>query len=172
MGKINLCEGIVAQMMETEAWSNVSGNYSFNESQIEKYADRIDWEELSGNSNITWTVSMLEKFKNKIDWKKMSSCLPEECMTVELIGKFRENWDWNELSGNSNLTMEVIDKYADYIDWKAFLNNWWGDTQWITEEFVKKYSDRMPEKDFKNSHLWRCMLERKEEAIKRMLLLV
>ena len=25
MEKINLCEGVVAQMMDTEAWSNISG---------------------------------------------------------------------------------------------------------------------------------------------------
>ena len=37
MEKINLCEGVVAQMMDTEAWSNISGNFPFSEAQLEKF---------------------------------------------------------------------------------------------------------------------------------------
>ena len=44
MEKINLCEGVVAQMMDTEAWGNVSGDFPFSEAQLEKYADKLDWE--------------------------------------------------------------------------------------------------------------------------------
>ena len=43
MEKINLCEGVVAQMMDTEAWGNVSGDFPFSEAQLEKYADKLDW---------------------------------------------------------------------------------------------------------------------------------
>lgn len=42
MEKINLCEGVVAQMMDTEAWGNVSGDFPFSEAQLEKYADKLD----------------------------------------------------------------------------------------------------------------------------------
>ena len=63
MEKINLCEGVVAQMMDTEAWGNVSGDFPFSEAQLEKYADKLDWKEVSGNTNIFWSVQMLEKFK-------------------------------------------------------------------------------------------------------------
>ena len=46
MEKINLCEGVVAQMMDTEAWGNVSGDFPFSEAQLEKYADKLDWKEI------------------------------------------------------------------------------------------------------------------------------
>lgn len=75
MEKINLCEGVVAQMMDTEAWGNVSGNFPFSEAQLEKYADKLDWKEVSGNTNVFWSVQMLEKFKRRIDWTALSCSL-------------------------------------------------------------------------------------------------
>lgn len=116
MEKINLCEGVVAQMMDTEAWGNVSGDFPFSEAQLEKYADKLDWKEVSGNTNIFWSVQMLEKFKRRIDWTALSRCLQEENVSAELLEKFKDNWNWEELSDNRCLTPELIDQFADYIN--------------------------------------------------------
>ena len=51
MEKNNLCEGVVAQMMDTEAWGNISGYFPFSEAQLEKYTDKLDWKEVSDNTN-------------------------------------------------------------------------------------------------------------------------
>lgn len=93
MEKINLCEGVVAQMMDTEAWGNVSGDFPFSEAQLEKYADKLDWKEVSGNTNIFWSVQMLEKFKRRIDWTALPRCLQEENVSAELLEKFKDNWN-------------------------------------------------------------------------------
>lgn len=170
MEKINLCEGIVAQMMASEAWSNVSMEFPFSEAQLEKYDEKIDWDSISGNSNITWTVSMLEKFKKKINWTKLSGNLQEHNINLELIEKFKDCWNWEELSQDSNLTPEFIEKFADYINWRALINNYWCE-KWCTEEFVKKYSDRIPASEFKDSKLWRNLLDKKENEIKAMICL-
>lgn len=149
MEKINLCEGVVAQMMDTEAWGNVSGDFPFSEAQLEKYADKLDWKEVSGNTNIFWSVQMLEKFKRRIDWTALSRCLQEENVSAELLEKFKDNWNWEELSDN----------------------NWSCCEKLATEEFIRKYSDRIPACDFKDSRLWREMVEKKEKEIKKQICL-
>lgn len=171
MEKINLCEGVVAQMMDTEAWGNVSGDFPFSEAQLEKYADKLDWKEVSGNTNIFWSVQMLEKFKRRIDWTALSRCLQEENVSAELLEKFKDNWNLEELSDNNCLTPELIDQFADYINWKALINNWSCCEKLATEEFIRKYSDRIPACDFKDSRLWREMVEKKEKEIKKLICL-
>lgn len=171
MEKINLCEGVVAQMMDTEAWGNVSGNFPFSEAQLEKYADKLDWKEVSGNTDIFWSVQMLEKFKRRIDWTALSRCLQEENVSAELLEKFKDYWNWEELSDNNCLTPELIDQFADYINWKALINNWSCCEKLATEEFIRKYSDRIPACDFKDSRLWRELVERKEKQIKKRICL-
>ena len=168
---INLCEGVVAQMMETEAWSNISGDLQFSEVQLEKYADKLDWQEVSGNTIIFWTIQMLKKFKRKIDWTVFSQTIQEENVSAELLEKFKDNWNWEELSKNSCLTPEIIDQFADYINWKALINNYSLSEQIATEEFVRKYSDRIPACDFKDSLIWRKLVENKEKQIKKRICL-
>jgi len=170
MEKINLCEGIVAQMMSTEAWANVSGEFPFSESQLEKFQEKVDWDEISGNSNIMWTVSMLDKFKKNINWTKLSGNLQEHNMSIDLIEKFKDNWNWEELSQDSNLTPEIIDRFADYINWKALINNYWCE-RWCSEDFVKKYADRIPASEFKDSRIWREIVSAKQNEIKRLICL-
>ena len=171
MEKINLCEGVVAQMMDTEAWNNISGNFPFSEAQLEKYTDKLDWKEVSGNSNIFWTIQMLEKFKRKLDWTALSRRIQEENVSTELLEKFKDDWNWEELSDNNCLTPELIDQFADYINWKTLINNYSLSKQIATEEFVRKYSDRIPACDFKNSRLWRELVEWKEKQIKKQICL-
>ena len=170
MEKINLCEGVVAQMMETEAWSNLSGKYAFSEAQLEKYADKVDWKEISRNNCICWTVSMLEKFKKKINWTELSRSISAEIITANLVEKFKDCWNWEALSSNNCLTLEIIDKFADYINWNELIDCW-DCEKYASEEFVKKYSDRIPARDFKDSRLWREIVEQKEKELKRMITL-
>lgn len=42
-------------VLETEAWKEVSQSGSLSMTMIEKFADKLDWEEVSGNRNIDWT---------------------------------------------------------------------------------------------------------------------
>ena len=137
----------------------------------EKYADKLDWKEVSGNTNIFWSVQMLEKFKRRIDWTALSRCLQEENVSAELLEKFKDNWNWEELSDNRCLTPELIDQFADYINWKALINNWSCCEKLATEEFIRKYSDRIPACDFKDSRLWRELVEKKEKEIKKLICL-
>ena len=51
----------------------------------EKYADRIDWEELSCNGDIFWTIPMLEKFKSRLNWSQIARNMSEEKVSVDML---------------------------------------------------------------------------------------
>ena len=67
----NIFDGAYSRIIEDEAWQRVSGDYPFSAEQLEQYKDRLDWHEVSGNRNISWTASMLEKFKRRLDWHEL-----------------------------------------------------------------------------------------------------
>ena len=107
--------------------------------------------------------------KNRLDGPV--PLLQEENVSAELLEKFKDYWNWEELSDNNCLTPELIDQFADFINWKALINNWSCCEKLATEEFIRKYSDRIPACDFKDSRLWREMVERKEKQIKKRICL-
>ena len=45
---------------------NYRGVFSGLSKQLEKYRDKVNWEEVSGNVEILWTPIMLDKFKQNI----------------------------------------------------------------------------------------------------------
>jgi len=92
MEKINFCEGVVAQMMESEAWQELSCSINWNETQLEKYADKLDWEKVSRNDNMLWTFSMLEKFKNRINWRALSESIKPSLSLLPYWKSTQTSW--------------------------------------------------------------------------------
>lgn len=171
MEKITLSDGLMAKMMESEAWKNISGNYPFSEVQLEKFADKVDWEEISGNDDIAWTVSMLEKFKDRLHWDKLAGNRSDEFSCIDLLEKFKDCWDWDEFSDNGRLTMDILEKFADRLNWKNVINNWSSLQDLDVKAVLDKFEDRIPATDFKDSYLWRELVERKEKEVKKTLYL-
>lgn len=165
MEKINFCEGVVAQMMENEAWKELSGEINWNESLLEKYADKLDWENVCRNSNIFWTVSMIEKFKSRINWRVLSESIDMKSISPALLEKYSDKWDWNSISEN-NLDLSIIEKFSDRLDWSKIIDNWSISDDICTEDFVKKYQDRIPASRFNNSRLWQKLVEKKQAEIR------
>lgn len=68
MEKITLGEGLMAQMMESEAWQRISGNHPFSEAQLEKFADKLNWKNVINNwNNENLDVkAVLDKFGDRI----------------------------------------------------------------------------------------------------------
>ena len=52
MEKTNLNDGLMAQMIEEEAWKDLSGNYPWSEVLLERFKDKLDWEAVSGNLRV------------------------------------------------------------------------------------------------------------------------
>lgn len=170
MEKTNLNDGLMAQMIEEEAWKDLSGDYPWSEALLERFKDKVDWEEVSGNRNVVWTVSMLEKFKNRVDWCELSRTTCKSLLIPEVVEQFKDRWDWKELSENDELPIETIRKMADYIDWKALIDCRYRDDIYSLE-FLKEFEEMIPASSFKDSGLWKRIVEDKVEKLRAEIIL-
>ena len=170
MEKTNLNDGLMAQMIEEEAWKDLSGDYPWSEALLERFKDKVDWEEVSSNRDVLWTVSMLEKFKNRIDWCALSRTSGKSLLIPEVVEQFKDRWDWKELSENYELPIETIRKMADYIDWKALIDCRYRDDIY-SMEFLKEFEERIPASSFKDSGLWKRIVDDKVEKLRAELIL-
>lgn len=170
MEKTNLNDGLMAQMIEEEAWKDLSGDYPWSEALLERFKDKVEWEEVSGNRDVVWTVSMLEKFKNRIDWYALSRASGKSLLIPEVVEQFKDRWDWKELSENYELPIETIRKMADYIDWKALIDCRYRDDIYSLE-FLKEFEERIPASSFKDSGLWKRIVEDKVEKLRAEIIL-
>lgn len=149
------------------AWKELSGDLSWTEAMLEKYQDKIDWQELSGNCNILWTVPMLQKFKNRINWEKLSGCADEKTLTENCIETFKERWSWSELSGNRSINSYLLEKFADKWDWESVIdvyhNNFFSNENAI--EFYERYKEYIPAAKLQGSNLWNEIVEQRKHQI-------
>lgn len=158
MEKVNLAEGLMAQMMEEEAWKRLSGSFGFTLQMLEKYQDKLDWNEVSENTTIVWTMDILEKFKKRISWKAFSEYCDESVLTPDIIERFKEHFDWHALSSKSDLPMFIYDKYSDLLDWKEIINTY-DRSERLNRAFFEKYRDYIPASAFKDSTLWENIVD-------------
>ena len=165
MEKLNLTNGLMAQMIEEEAWKSLSGSYPWNQSLLEKYKDKVDWEEISSNHYIEWTVPMIEKFIHRINWAQLSRTSQKSLLVPDMVERFKDRWDWRELSENTDLPIETIRKMADYIDWRALIDRGLRD-EFFGMAFLKEFEDRIPASALKDSTLWRKIVDEKEDALR------
>ena len=49
-------------VLESDAWKEISDNESLSMDILDKYADKLDWDEISENQNIIWTLEGINKF--------------------------------------------------------------------------------------------------------------
>ena len=148
-----------------EAWKELSGTYSWSESLLEKYQDRVDWHDVSENPFILWTIPMIQKFKNRIDWDKFSRHARTETLTEAFIDAFKDKWNWTELSENSamELTHELLEKYADKWNWETIIDCW--ECNIFDEkgiDFYERYKDRIPAAKLQNSRLWKEIVKQQK----------
>jgi len=154
-------EDFFASVREMEIWKRLSEDRSFtwSETLIDRYQDKIDWKSLSENSNVQWTASMLEKYKNKLDWRALSSGSCRGLYSAENLRKFSSKWDWTTLSSNSsvNWTMEKVEEFKDFIDWGEMTDCRHSDL--YTLEFFEKYKEYFPVSSLQQSRLWSAIMD-------------
>lgn len=159
-------DAIVSQELNKEAWKKLSREFKWTEELLRKYRSEIDWEELSENIKMLWTASILENFKDYIDWKTLSIYANEKLLTAKIIEQFADQWDWHELSDNSNLKLSyaLLDKFADKWDWERIINRW-HDEDLYTPDFVERYKEFIPAKEFQGSNLWDALVEKRFDEL-------
>lgn len=157
----------ISQAVEEDAWKELSGELAWSGQMLEKYQDKVDWEEVSDNSNIVWTVPMLEKFKNRLDWKCLSRRGDSYLYTAENLERFKNYWDWEELSNNSSVpySYELIDKFIDYWNWGELINCYGINKEFYSEDFLKHYEAYIPASRLQDTKLWDAMVDRCRKKI-------
>lgn len=145
------------QKITTEAWKNLSEMFSWTETLLEEYQDKVDWSRISKNRNIHWTIPMIRKFQNCIDWKDFSGYATEETLTESVIATFRDKWNWQKLSENPGviLSFDLLDKFVDFWDWEEIIDR---SSEIIFKEngmeFYERYKERIPANLMPYSCLW------------------
>jgi hypothetical protein len=66
--KIIFDENLIFYVKDILDWDYFSRFYEWSPIEIEKYKEYINWDKLSGNRNIIWSVELLKKYENKWDW--------------------------------------------------------------------------------------------------------
>lgn len=155
-----LSNEFMEKILNDAAWNELVKNFRWTEQTLERYKDKVDWKEISDNSEILWTPSMLDKFKNRIDWTKLSSTSSMVLLNEANLERFKSYWDWSILSDNNHLhlTTELIEKYVDLWDWSQLIDRY-NEEGLYTFEFLEKYIDRVPTDRLQNSQLWYQLVE-------------
>ena len=160
MAKKTLSNEFMQKIMNEEAWKELSGDFNWSETLLEKYQDKVDWNEISHNRYIRWTIPMIQKFKNRINWDTFSEYFgefEEEVVTENIVETFKDKWNWHELSQNSNvnLSFELLDKYADLWDWEEIIDRYRNNIfEGQAIEFYERYREHIPVAKVQNSRLW------------------
>ena len=167
MATKTLSNDFMQRIADEGAWKELSNELSWTETLLEKFQDKIDWQELSGNRNILWTIPMLQKFKHRINWDKFSRCADEKTLTENCIETFKEKWNWSELSNNYSITNQLLEKFVDKWDWESviagFNNNLFSSDSAI--EFYERYKEYIPAAKLQNSRLWNEIVEQRKKQI-------
>ena len=168
MATVVLSNEFMQSMATEEAWKELSGNFNWSETTLEKYQDKVDWDEVSTNRYIRWTIPMIQKFHKKINWEKFSDYADENILTENYLEVFKEKWNWRNLSNNSsiNLTDELLEKFADRWDWEVIIDNYSHvvfDKKSI--EFYEKYKEYIPVSKLQNTVLWRNIVEQRAHQL-------
>ena len=156
-------------IVDAEAWKELSYDVPWTEALLEKFQDKVDWQEISESYRILWTIPMIQKFKNRLNWDAFSDHINEESLTEECIQTFAEKWNWSNLSGNSHLSLteELIDKFIDRWDWKEIINR--GNYHNVFEgrgiEFYEKYKEYIPTESLHYSNLWHHIVDQRNKQL-------
>lgn len=151
--------------LNDEVWDDLSREFKWTLPYLSKYADRVNWSLVSGNSEMMWSGAMLEAFKSRIDWHELSESGHQCIFTTANLDKYADYWAWGRLSENRNFpfSIELLDRYADRWDWAEIIDNYGvEDTVGLNRAFLERYKDRIPAERIQDSRLWRNLEEERK----------
>ena len=120
----------------------ISQYYSFDIDYLEKHKDVLNWNNLSANENLFWTIELLEKFEDKWNWTILTikEYIP---WSMELIEIFKYKWNWVELGGLSDSkslpwTIDLIEEFKEFWQWEFLSKN--SSLPW-SNKLIEKFED-------------------------------
>ena len=136
-----------------DAYRGLSQNRNLTWDDLERLKDKLDWDEVSGNTSIQWNEDMIDAFADKINWSVFSKTLDDSMLRTEVIERFEDRWDWQQLSWNYhfNPTYSLIDKYIDRWDWRGLTTFMWDKSG---SDFLRRYKEYIPQDLSRHSRLY------------------
>lgn len=163
-----LSNDFMQSIVTESAWKELSSNFNWSETLLEKCKTEVDWNEISKNSNILWTIPMLKRFERFLNWTLLSENINERSLSDETIAAFESSWDWLTLSENKNLKLSymLLDKYIERWDWHKIINRW-GEDFFSKNgiDFYEKYKEYIPAGALQQSNLWDGIVNQQKEML-------
>ena len=144
--RYSLNERLIEKLKHIWNWNDLSSNISLSWSieLIEKYEDKWNWDlcGLSDSESLPWSIELIEKYENKWNWDLCGLSEKKSLpWSIELIEKYKDKWDWSDLSGNNSLpwSIELIEKYENKWNW-----GWLGTNNSLpwSLELIEKYENK------------------------------
>lgn len=99
--------------------------YPIGDQLLEEFKAKWNWELLSCNEDLYWSINLIKKFEDYWHWESLSGNekLP---WSDEIIIKYADKWTWNKLNpcdfclmDNDSIkwTYVILKKYPDRINW-------------------------------------------------------
>ena len=151
-------------VLEAEAWKEISDNESISMDILDKYADKLDWNEISENRNVIWTLDGINKFTNRLNWSNFSENCPDHIINEVTLQKFANRWDWKAISNRDCFYNDwiLLEKFADKADWSEVITNWNIEKPL---EFFARFQQYIPMAKLQDSRLWNSMVEARAKRI-------
>jgi len=120
--------------------AEVSHNYPLTESMITCYSGLWDWNSLSWNRRLSWTVAFIDRYSERWKWGALSQnqALP---WSESLLSRFAASWDWRSISRNEALPWSdaLLERFITRWDWGFLSSN--EALPW-TDALIDRYADR------------------------------
>ena len=145
-------------VLETEAWKEISENESLSMDILDKYADKLDWDEISENRNIIWTLDGINKLAGRLNWSDFSQYCSDHFINEVTLQKYVNRWDWKAISNRDCFYNDwsLLEKFADKADWSEVITNWNIEKPL---EFFSRFQQYIPMAKLQESCLWNAMVE-------------
>lgn len=144
-------------VLEAEAWKEISQRESLSMDLLERYAEKLDWEEVSKNDDVMWTMDGIAKFANRINWDDFSRSCPDSLISETSLLKFSNLWDWKHISNRDVVYNDwmLLEQFADKVNWGEVIRNW--NIEKPLDFFVK-FRQYIPMSKLQDTHLWNEMV--------------
>ena len=125
--------------------SDIIMNKKSVEAFFERHIDKVNWDYLSRNRNIS--EAYFERHIDKVNWVYLSS---NENISEAFFKRHIDKAEWEYLSSNRNISEAFFERHIDKIDWDYLSSN-----RTISEEFFERHIDKV-DWDYLSENKFRC----------------
>lgn len=108
---------------EQAMWRKLSSELRWTEELLTKYADKVDWKDISSNEKIVWTESLIRKFSDELDWEELSKNDAPMLARPELVRVFTPNWHWDEKTKHTDWNLKFVEEMKKHLDWEELFTD-------------------------------------------------